>query len=79
MWGAPLYAGGLQEAFVCGVLSAGFGVSVLVFFGEWGPVAVGHGAGPEWSGLGRLGDGRLGTWRRERAEPGRLLEADPSV
>ncbi len=81
MWGAPLYAGGLQEAFVCGVLS-GFGVSVLVFFGERGPVAVGHGAGPvppEWSGLGRLGDGWLGAWRRERAELGRLLGAGPSV
>ena len=79
MWGTPLYAGGLQEAFVCGVLSGGFGVSVLVFFGERGPVAVGHGAGPEWSGLGLLGDGRLGAWRSVRVGLGRLLGTGPSV
>ena len=79
MWGAPLYAGGLQEAFVCDVLSGGFGVSVLVFFGERGPVVVGHGAGPGWSGLGSLGDGRLGAWRRERVELGRLVVQGPSV
>ena len=49
-------AGGLQEACVCDVLLSGFGASVLVFFGERGPVVVGHDGGPEWSGMGHLGD-----------------------
>ncbi len=53
MCGAPLYAGGLREAYV---LSGGFGAFVLAFFGERGLVAVGHGGGPEWSSPGRLGD-----------------------
>ncbi len=70
--GAPLYAGGLREAYGCGVLSGGFGASVLAFFGERGPVDVGHGGGPAWSGMGRLGDERLGAWRSVRAELGRL-------
>ena len=74
MWGAPLYAGGLREVYVCGVLSRGFGASVLDFFGEWGPVAVGHGGGSEWSGAERLG-----AWRSVRTELGRLLGAVPSV
>jgi hypothetical protein len=74
VWGAPLYAGGLWEVYVCGVLSRGFGASVLAFFGERGPVTVGHGGGSEWSG-----DERLGTWRSVRTELGRLLGADPSV
>jgi hypothetical protein len=74
VWGAPLYAGGLREVYVCGVLSRGFGASVLVFFGERGPVAVGHGGGSEWSG-----DERLGAWRSVRTELGRLLGAGPSV
>jgi hypothetical protein len=69
VWGAPLYAGGLREVYVCGVLSRGFGASVLVFFGERGPVAVGHGGGSE----------RLGVWRSVRTELGRLLGAVPSV
>ena len=42
-----MYAGGLREACVCDVLLRGFGASVLVFFGERGPVAVGHDGGPE--------------------------------
>ncbi len=67
MWGAPLYVGGLREAYVSGVLSRGFGASVLAFFGEWGPVAVGYGGGSEWSG-----DARLGDWRSVRADLGRL-------
>ncbi len=79
MWGAPLYAGGLQEAFVCDVLSGGFGVSVLAFFGERGPVVGGHDGGPLWSGLRRLGDARLGAWRSVLAELGRLLWASPSM
>ena len=79
MWGAPLYAGGLREVYVCGVLSRGFGASVLTFFGERGPDAVGHGGVPEWSCTGRLGDERLGTWRSVRADLGRLLGAGPSV
>jgi hypothetical protein len=54
--GVPLYVGGLREAYVCDALSSGFGASVLAFFGERGPVAVGYGGGPEWSGTGRLGD-----------------------
>ena len=53
-------AGGLWEAYGV-VLSGGFGASVLAFFGERGPDAVGHGGGPEWSCTGRLGDERLGT------------------
>ena len=77
--GCPLYVGGLRETYVCDVLSSGFGASVLVFFGERGPVDVGHGCGPEWSGTGRLGDERLGAWRSVRADLGRLLGADPSV
>ncbi len=79
MWGAPLYAGGLREAYVCGVLSSGFGASILAFFGERGPVVVGHGGDPEWSCPGRLGDERLGAWRSVRTEVGMLLGADPSV
>ena len=39
-----MYAGGLWEAYVCGVLSSGFGASVLAFFGERRPVVVGHGS-----------------------------------
>ncbi len=74
-----MYAGGLREAYVCDVLSSGFGASVLAFFGERGPVAVGQGGVPEWSGEGRLGDERLGTWRSVRADLGRLLGAGPSV
>ena len=67
-----MYAGGLRESYVCGAMSSGFGASVPDFLGERGPVAVGHGGGPEWSGVGRLGDERLGAWRSVRAELGRL-------
>ena len=52
-----MYEGGLRETYVCDVLSSGFGASVLSSFGELGPVPVGHGGGPEWSGTGCLGDG----------------------
>ena len=78
MWGAPLYAGGLREAYGV-VFSSGFGAAVLDFFGERGPDAVGHGGGPEWSFTGRLGDERLGAWRSVRTDLGRLLWAGPSV
>ncbi len=61
------------------MLSSGFGASVLAFFGERGPVAVGHGGGPPWSGAGRLGDERLGGWRSVRVELGMLFGAGPSV
>ncbi len=78
MWGPPLYAGGLREE--CGVIfSSGFGTSVLAFFGERGPDAVGHGGVPEWSCTGRLGDERLGAWRSVRTDLGILLGAVPSV
>jgi hypothetical protein len=63
----PKSAGGLRETYVCDLLSSGFGASVLAFFGERGTVPVGHGGGPEWSGMGRLGDVGLGTWRSVRA------------
>ena len=79
VWGAPLYVGGFREEYVCGVLSGGFGASVLAFFGERGPVVVGHGGGPEWSSMCRLGDERLGVWRSVRVELGKLLGAVPSV
>ena len=74
-----MYAGGLWETYVCDVLSSGFGVFVLTFFGERGPVVVGQGGVPEWSGTGRLGDERLGAWRSVRTELGMLLGAVPSV
>ena len=74
-----MYAGGLREACVCDVLLSGFGASVLAFVGERGPVAVGHDGGPEWSGMGYLGDMWLGTWRSVRAGLGGLLGAGPSV
>ena len=74
-----MYVGGLWEAYVCDALSSGFGASVLVFFGDRGPVAVGHGGGPEWSGTGRLGAVWLGAWRGVRAGLGGLLGAGPSV
>ena len=61
------------------VLSGGFGPSVLAFFGERGPDAVGHGGGPGWSCTGRLGDERLGAWRSVRTELVMLLGAVPSV
>ncbi len=79
MWGAPLYAGGLREAYVCDVLSSGFGASVLAFFRDRGPVAVGPGGVPEWSGAGRLGAVWLGAWRCVRAGLGGLLGTGPSV
>ena len=79
MCGAPLYAGGLREAYVCDVLSGGFGAFVLAFFGERGLVAVGQGGGPRWSGTGCLGGERLGVWRSVRTGLGRLLVAGPSV
>jgi hypothetical protein len=44
------------------MLFSGLGASVLAFFGERGPVVVGRGGGSEWSGTGRLGEGRLGAW-----------------
>ena len=74
MYGAPLSAGGIRQAYVCGVLSGGFGASVLAFFGERGPVVVGHVGGSEWSGTGRLG-----AWRSARAGLGGLSGAVPSV
>jgi hypothetical protein len=79
VWGAPSYAGGLREAYVCGVLSRGFGASVLAFSGERGPVAVGHGGDPEWSGAGRLGAVPLGVWRSDRSGLEGLLGTGPSV
>ncbi len=79
MWGAPLYAGGSLEAYVCDVYSSGFGASDLAFFGERRPVVIGHGVGSVWSSLGRLGDARLGAWRSVLTELGRLLWAGPSM
>ena len=79
MWGAPLYAGGSLESYVCGVWSSGFGASVLAFFGERRPVVVGHGGGPVWLRMGLLGDARLGVWRSVLTELGRLLWAGPSM
>jgi len=79
VYGAPLSAGGIREAYVCGVLSGGFGAFVLDFFGERGLVAVGHVGVPEWSRPGCLGDTWLGAWRTVRAGLGGLLGADPSV
>jgi hypothetical protein len=72
-------AGGFRETYVCDVLSSGFGSSVLTFFGERGPVPVGPGGGPEWSGVGRLGTVQLGTWRSSRAGLGGLLGTVPSM
>ena len=63
----------------CSVLSSGFGASVLAFFGERRPVVVGHGGGPVWLSMGRLGDARLGAWRSVLTELGRLLWAGPSM
>ena len=61
------------ETCVCGMLSRGLGASVLAFFGERGPVVVGHGGGSEWSDTGRLG-----AWRSARTGPGGLWTG-PSV
>ena len=69
-----MYAGGLGETGVWGLLSSGLGASVLALFGERGPVVVGHGGGSEWSGTERLG-----AWRNTRAGPGGLSWAGPSV
>ena len=72
VWGAPLSAGGLREAYGCGVWSGGWGASVLPFFGERGPAGFEYGVGPVGSGMGRLGAVQLGAWRSVRAELGRL-------
>ena len=61
------------------MLLSGFGASVLVFFGERGPVVVGRDGGPEWSGMGHLCDTWLGTWRSVLAGLGGLLGSGPSV
>ncbi len=54
------------------MLSSGLGASVLAFFGEWGPV-VECGGCSEWSGAGRLGEGRLGGLEECPGGSGRVV------